>query len=104
MSGGIAYVYDPSATFAPKCNPEFVDLETLDRQDDTQFVLELLKRHVRYTGSTLASRLLADFPVTSKMFVKVMPRDFRRVLEGKSQFGAIDIAPIVLSDLEVVHG
>jgi len=36
--------------------------------------------------------------------VKVMPRDYKRVLEGKSQFGAIPVEPIVLSDVEVVHG
>ena len=104
MSGGIAYIYDANASFAPKCNPEFVDLEPLDGDEDVQLVLELLKRHVRYTGSTLAARLLTDWSVTAKLFVKVMPRDFRRVLEGKSQFGAVEIAPIVLSDLEVVHG
>ena len=89
---------------AARCNPEFVDLEPLDREDDMQLVAELLKRHVRYTGSTLAARLLTDWSATSKMFVKVMPRDYRRVLEGKSQFGAVEITPIVLSDLEVVHG
>jgi len=104
MSGGIAYIYDASASFAPRCNPEFVDLERLDRAEDAALVLELLKRHVRYTGSTVAVRLLADWSAASKMFVKVMPRDFRRVLEGKSQFGAVDVRPIVLSDLEVVHG
>ena len=103
MSGGIAYVYDPKASFAPRCNPEFVDMETL-ALDDMELLPELLKRHVRYTGSTLAARLLAGWPIESKMFVKVMPRDFRRVLDGKSQFGAVDITPIVLSDLEVVHG
>ena len=81
-----------------------MDLEPLDREDDMQLVAELLKRHVRYTGSTLAARLLTDWSATSKMFVKVMPRDYRRVLEGKSQFGAVEITPIVLSDLEVVHG
>ena len=103
MSGGIAYVYDPNASFAPRCNPDFVDMETLE-PGDMELLTELLKRHVRYTGSTLAARLLAGWAVESKMFVKVMPRDFRRVLDGKSQFGAVDITPIVLSDLEVVHG
>jgi glutamate synthase (NADPH) large chain len=104
MSGGIAYVYDANVSFAPRCNPEFVDLEPLDGAEDSELLVELLKRHVRYTGSTLAARMLTDWAVASKMFVKVMPRDFRRVLEGKSQFGAVDIRPIVLSDLEVVHG
>ena len=103
MSGGIAYVYDPTTSFAPRCNPEFVDMERLDA-DDMQLLPELLKRHVRYTGSGLAARLLTDWTTAAKMFVRVMPRDFRRVLEGKSQFGAVDVRPIVLSDLEVVHG
>jgi glutamate synthase (ferredoxin) len=104
MSGGIAYIYDPKATFPPRCNPEFVELEPLEHDGDHEFVQELLKRHLRYTGSTLATNILADWPVASKMFVKVMPRDYKRVLEGKSQFGKVEIIPIVLSDLEVVHG
>jgi glutamate synthase domain-containing protein 3 len=67
-------------------------------------VQELLKRHIRYTGSTLAAKILTDWSVTWKMFVKVMPRDYKRVLQGKSQFGNVEVTPIVLSDLEVVHG
>jgi glutamate synthase domain-containing protein 3 len=73
--------------------------------------MELLKRHVTHTGSTLAARLLTDWSATAKLFVKVMPRDYRRVLEGKSQFGAVELEPIVLSKVdadpaasEVVHG
>jgi glutamate synthase (ferredoxin) len=104
MSGGVAYIYDPTATFPPRCNPEFVELEPLEDGADNEFVKELLKRHLRYTGSTLATKILADWPVASKMFVKVMPRDYKRVLEGKSLFGKVEIIPIVLSDLEVVHG
>jgi glutamate synthase domain-containing protein 3 len=109
MSGGVAYVLDTNASFARRCNPEFVDLEPLDRDDDVQLVMELLKRHVRHTGSTLAARLLTDWSATAKLFVKVMPRDYKRVLEGKSQFGAVSLEPIVLSNFdqtapEVVHG
>jgi glutamate synthase (ferredoxin) len=104
MSGGIAYVLDAQGTFARRCNPEFVDLEPLELQDDVELVRELLKRQVMYTDSTLAARLLADWSVTAKLFVKVMPRDYKRVLEGKSQFGMIPVEPIVLSDIEVVHG
>jgi glutamate synthase (NADPH/NADH) large chain len=104
MSGGIAYVYDPQTTFSRRCNPEFVELEPLEEDSDTQFVQDLLKRHIRYTESTLAGKLLTNWSVASKLFVKVMPRDYKRVLEGKSQFGKIELTPIVLSDLEVVHG
>jgi hypothetical protein len=64
---------------------------------------------VKHTGSTLAARLLTDSPATMKLFVKVMPRDYKRVIEGKSRFGAIRLQPIVLSNVdpaasEVVHG
>jgi glutamate synthase (ferredoxin) len=104
MSGGIAYVLDAQGTFARRCNQEFVDLEPLERDDDVALVLELLKRQVKYTDSSLAARLLADWSITAKLFVKVMPRDYKRVLEGKSQFGVIPVEPIVLSDVEVVHG
>jgi glutamate synthase domain-containing protein 3 len=109
MSGGIAYVLDADASFARRCNGEFVDLEPLDRSDDVELVMELLKRHVKHTGSTLAANLLTDWSATMKLFVKVMPRDYKRVIEGKSQFGAIRLEPIVLSAFdpatsEVVHG
>jgi glutamate synthase (NADPH) large chain len=109
MSGGIAYVLDADASFARRCNGEFVDLEPLDRSDDVELVMELLKRHVKHTGSTLAARLLTDWSSAIKLFVKVMPRDYKRVIEGKSQFGAIHLQPIVLSNFdpaasEVVHG
>jgi glutamate synthase (NADPH) large chain len=104
MSGGAAYIYDPLATFPPRCNPEFIEIEPLEQDEDTQLVQELLKRHIRYTESTLAAKILTDWTVASKMFVKVMPRDYKRVLEGKSQFGKVELIPIVLSDLEVVHG
>jgi glutamate synthase domain-containing protein 3 len=80
MSGGVAYVLDARASFARLCNPEFVDLEPLDRDEDVQLVMELLTRHVRHTGSSLAARLLTDWSATAKLFVKVMPRDYKRVL------------------------
>jgi len=71
-------------------------------------VMELLKRHVKQTGSTLAARLLTDWSATARRFVKVMPRDYKRALEGKSLFGAVKLEPVVLSNVdavtEVVHG
>ena len=64
---------------------------------------------MQHTGSTVAAHLLTDWSATAKLFVKVMPRDYKRVLEGKSQFGAVAVEPIVLSNFdpttpEVVHG
>jgi glutamate synthase (NADPH) large chain len=81
MSGGIAYVLE-SAMFVRRCNHETVDLEPLDEDDDLSFVRGLVERHMHFTGSTLAARLIADWTSTAKRFVKVMPRDYRRVLEA----------------------
>jgi glutamate synthase (ferredoxin) len=109
MSGGVAYVLDTDGSFSRRCNPEFVDLDPLDRAEDVELVMELLKRHVKQTGSTLAARLLTDWSATARRFVKVMPRDYKRALEGKSLFGAVKLEPVVLSNFdvatsEVVHG
>ncbi|HEY5639096.1 MAG TPA: glutamate synthase subunit alpha, partial [Dehalococcoidia bacterium] len=81
MSGGIAYVYDPDGDFHIRCNQEMVDLEKLDDAEDLDLVRGLLERHREYTGSTVAERMLADWPKIAKKFVKVMPQDYKRVLQ-----------------------
>ncbi len=81
MSGGIAYVYDPAACLAPMVNPEMVDLVALG-DDDMQFLLDAVERHHTETGSALASSLLGDWKTSKESFVKVMPRDYQRVLDA----------------------
>ncbi|MCK4177861.1 glutamate synthase large subunit [Aciditerrimonas ferrireducens] len=81
MSGGIAYVHDPEATLAERLNPELVDLEPLDEEDEA-FLATVVRRHQEETGSPLAARLLEKAPGVWGRFVKVMPRDYRRVLEA----------------------
>ncbi|KKN66681.1 hypothetical protein LCGC14_0469370, partial [marine sediment metagenome] len=81
MSGGVAYVYDAVGDFAERCNMAMVDLERLDDSEDLDFVHGLMERHREYTGSSVAARLLRDWPHIAKRFVKVMPLDYRRVLE-----------------------
>jgi glutamate synthase domain-containing protein 2/glutamate synthase domain-containing protein 1/glutamate synthase domain-containing protein 3 len=81
MSGGIAYVLDEDGTFKNRCNYETVALEPLE-QRDLQEVEEMLKRHAVYTRSARAWQLLALWQETAGKFVKVMPRDYRRVLEA----------------------
>jgi glutamate synthase domain-containing protein 2/glutamate synthase domain-containing protein 1/glutamate synthase domain-containing protein 3 len=81
MSGGVAYVLDEDGTFKNRCNPETVSLEPLD-QRDMQEVEELLKRHAVYTHSARAWQLLALWQETAPKFVKVMPKDYRRVVEA----------------------
>jgi glutamate synthase (ferredoxin) len=80
MSGGIAYVLDEDGTMKNRCNFETVALERLDERD-LQEVEEMLKRHAIYTRSARAWQLLALWQETAAKFVKVMPRDYRRVLE-----------------------
>jgi glutamate synthase (NADPH/NADH) large chain len=80
MSGGIAYVYDPDRTFAGRVNPEMVDVEPLD-DEDCRFLEDIIGTHGTETGSSVAQALLADWEATSVNIVKVMPRDYRRVLE-----------------------
>ncbi len=83
MSGGIAYVLDEDGDFSSRCNPEMVGLEPLDEHEDLDLVKGLLERHQEYTASTVAARLLKDWPEMAKKFVKVMPKEYRRVLEER---------------------
>jgi glutamate synthase domain-containing protein 3 len=80
MSGGIAYVHDPEGDFHIRCNKEMVDLEPLDDAEDIDLVHGLLERHRQYTGSTVADGLLKQWPKITAKFVKIMPRDYKRVL------------------------
>jgi len=80
MSGGIAFVFDEDGTFHTRCNMEMVGLEPLAEHEDLDLVQGLLERHVEYTGSTVAQRILKDWPALAPKFVKVMPREYRRVL------------------------
>ncbi len=81
MSGGVAYVLDEAGDFDIRCNKEMVDLEPLAEDEDMALVRGLLERHREHTGSTVAEGLLADWEAAVSRFVKVMPLDYRRVLE-----------------------
>ena len=79
MSGGIAYVYDEAGDFASRVNTEMVDLDELSAEDEAT-IEGLIDRHVVETGSDVGIRLLSDWQTARSSFVKVMPRDFKRVL------------------------
>ncbi len=81
MSGGVAYVHDPRRTFADQVNFDMVDLEPID-EEDRRLLLEIVTCHEEETGSHVAQRLLASWGQAVGDFVKVMPRDYRRVLEA----------------------
>jgi glutamate synthase domain-containing protein 3 len=88
MSGGIAYVFDVAGDFRQRCNHELVDLEPLEGPDDINLVRSLVERHVEYTGSDHAARILSRWGRSAGMFVKVMPRDYKRALEAEARTAA----------------
>ena len=85
MSGGIAYVYDVDRGFAGRCNTELVDLEEVTDGEDGEELRALIAEHAQRTGSVVARNLLAQWDrVARQRFVKVMPRDYKRVLAERA--------------------
>ncbi|PTQ97956.1 glutamate synthase (NADPH/NADH) large chain [Mucilaginibacter yixingensis] len=82
MSGGLAWVYDADGTFAENCNPEMVDLDPLSPQDEEQ-IITLLRKHVQLTGSQVAQDLLNTWTIAMSKFVKVFPKEYKKVLLQK---------------------
>jgi glutamate synthase (ferredoxin) len=81
MSGGVAYVYDEKSDFASRCNTEIVELEPLG--DGDQALLKIMvEKHAEYTGSSLATMMLINWSNAVNQFVKVMPMDYKRVLQA----------------------
>lgn len=83
MSGGIAYVYDVNGNFAGNCNQEMVDLDGLDHHSAME-LRSMIQEHYGYTGSSVAKFILDDFEAQLRHFVKVFPRDYKKVLLAKS--------------------
>jgi glutamate synthase (ferredoxin) len=84
MSGGIAYVLDLAGDFPQRCNTGMADLEPLVEDEDVRLVRELIARHIEHTESTYAASILADFTALQQKFVKIMPRDYKRVLRAEA--------------------
>jgi glutamate synthase domain-containing protein 2/glutamate synthase domain-containing protein 3 len=85
MSGGIAYVLD-DRRFAARCNTDLVELESLTDEDATE-VRALISEHAQRTGSLVARNLLAEWERARERFIKVMPRDYKRVLAKEAAGG-----------------
>ena len=79
MSGGIAYVWDATGTFAQKVNKEMVELEPLDA-GDLEYVKGRIEKHVEYTDSTRGRAILDGWKTEQSRFVKVMPIDYKRAI------------------------
>ena len=85
MSGGIAYVLDEAGDFDIRCNQELVDLEPVVEPEDIAELRAMVQKHLNYTGSANAARVLDDWDAFLTKFVKVYPKDYRRVIEAGKQ-------------------
>jgi glutamate synthase (NADPH/NADH) large chain len=81
MSGGIAFVLDENQLFDTRCNLEMVDIEPIIEPADRQLLYDLIQKHLELTGSQLAERIMQNWGNMLNQFVKVMPMDYKLVLE-----------------------
>jgi glutamate synthase domain-containing protein 2/glutamate synthase domain-containing protein 1/glutamate synthase domain-containing protein 3 len=82
MSGGIAYVLDTDGDFARRCNTQMVDIGPLEDLTEQEEVRQMIRHHAEYTHSAVAANLLAHWNESTARFVKVLPRDYKRMQEA----------------------
>jgi len=82
MSGGVAYVLDETEDFPTRCNLQMVGLEKLEDADEIEQVWKMIQRHQTYTRSARAAAILSEWQHYVPKFVKVMPKDYKRVLQS----------------------
>ncbi len=90
MSGGVAYVFDPTGAFATRqCNVEMVELESVETDEDIAELRGMIERHLAYTGSRRAAEILDGWETTRDQFVKVMPTEYRKALRRLAEEAAL---------------
>ena len=80
MSGGIAYIYDEKDRLKQRINSGMVDLDAIESAEDEAEVKGMIENYIKYTSSKEASQILANWDENKTKFIKVMPRDYKRVL------------------------
>ena len=88
MSGGVAYIYDKANSFKKNCNMEMVMFDIIDATDEA-FIKNIIFEHLNLTASDVATVLLKDWDLAIKKFVKVMPVEYKAVLEKRKVMGAV---------------
>lgn len=102
MSGGVAYVYDPENKFDGLCNTEMVLLEKVETAEEDAELKLMIEKHVQYTNSPAAALILASWSERISEFVKVMPTEYKKVLE-KARIAAL-ASPTSRAVLEAEDG
>ncbi len=85
MSGGVAYVLDLDGQFVPRCNREMVSLGILDDPSEAVLVRTMIEKHVHWTQSAHARRVLDRWAELAPRLVRVMPNDYRRVIDAQAR-------------------
>jgi glutamate synthase (ferredoxin) len=92
MSGGVAYVLDGDGAFASRCNKQMIALGA-PQQEELASVKRMIERHAQLTGSALARRLLERWVETAARLLRVMPNDYRRMLDAQARMRAKGLSP-----------
>ena len=85
MSGGEAYVLDEHGTFETNCNTGMVDLDPVETDEEVATLHGLVEKHLHYTGSANAKRVLDEWPAMVSKFMKVMPIDYKRIIRERAE-------------------
>jgi glutamate synthase (NADPH/NADH) large chain len=93
MSGGIAYVLDEARELRRNCNTEMVAMGPLDDASEIELVLGMLRKHHELSGSRRAHNVLVSWSLFRPLFVRVIPHDYRRVLEAQQRMLASGLSP-----------
>ncbi len=101
MSGGIAYIYNPDGHFEQRVNRGMIDLDPMEAEDVSR-LHALITKHHKLTGSVRAATLLADWEMAQQQFTKVMPRDYKRVLEARKAAAEAALNTTVVADKKAV--
>lgn len=96
MSGGMAYIYDPENNFEKNVNMGMIDLDPLSAADEN-LVRQMVRNHFSYTSSKTALDILDNWDKAKEHFVKVMPRDYKAVLEKRQEEPVIELKVAVAS-------
>lgn len=103
MSGGSAFVLEDRDKFEINCNQDMVHLESLVEAEDVEAVKSMLKNHHEYTNSPVAEKILNDWDNYQSKFIKVMPKDYKRVLEAMKR-AKVEGTSVDEAVMEAAHG
>jgi glutamate synthase domain-containing protein 3 len=103
MSGGIAFIYDETQLFDTKCNLDMVDLESVWDKNDKLFLRTMIEKHYYFTNSPRAKMILERWESSLPLFVKVIPIEYRKVLERMKLSEHADVETVAATE-EVYDG